>query len=106
MTVNIPGPYIVAGQLFFRLCDGSSISCECIAEVYAEEVVKACNSTELAQERDLYRSRWLSCVTPEEKQRQAITILKEERAQLGAHPHHWKIANALDRAINRLEALS
>ena len=66
----------------------------------------------IEEERDLYRARWLSCVTPEEAQRlrdrvsQAITILKDERAHLGAHRDHWKIANALDRAINRLEALA
>ena len=36
----------------------------------------------------------------------AAEILREERAHLGAHPNDWKIANALDRAINRLERLS
>ena len=37
---QIPGPSVVQGKLFFRLLDGSSISCECIGEPYASKIVE------------------------------------------------------------------
>jgi hypothetical protein len=33
------GPYVVDGHLFFQMLDGSSISCECIGEPYALQIV-------------------------------------------------------------------
>lgn len=35
-----PGAYVLNGNLFFRLLDGTTISCSCIAGPYAEQVFK------------------------------------------------------------------
>lgn len=37
---RLEGPYVVGGKLFFKMLDGSSISCQCIGEPYASQVVK------------------------------------------------------------------
>ena len=50
---NNPGPYVVAGKLFFRLLDGSTICCECIAEPYASKIVEAC-----AKQNQNWREMW------------------------------------------------
>jgi len=34
------GPHVIDGKLFFKLLDGSTISCECIGEPYVTEIVK------------------------------------------------------------------
>lgn len=33
------GPNVVDGRLFFKMHDGSTISCECIGEPYASQIV-------------------------------------------------------------------
>lgn len=33
------GPHVVDGHLFFRMNDGSAISCNCIGEPYASQIV-------------------------------------------------------------------
>lgn len=33
------GPHVVNGHLFFKMPDGSTISCECIGEPYASQIV-------------------------------------------------------------------
>ena len=38
------GANVSGGKLFFRLLDGSSVSCDCIAEPYASQVVAACRA--------------------------------------------------------------
>jgi len=35
------GAHVLDGKLFFRLKDGSTITCECIREPYASQVVEA-----------------------------------------------------------------
>lgn len=39
-----PGAYVISGHLFFRLLDGSAISCACIASPYAEQIVELINT--------------------------------------------------------------
>ena len=39
MTIRRVGPHVVAGRLFFKMPDVSSISCECIGEPYASQIV-------------------------------------------------------------------
>jgi len=34
------GPHVVGGNLFFKMSDGSSISCECIKDPYASQIVE------------------------------------------------------------------
>jgi DNA-binding transcriptional regulator YiaG len=34
------GPHVVAGNLFFKMPDGSTISCECIGDPYASQIVE------------------------------------------------------------------
>ena len=41
-----PGAYVVKGNLFFKLKDGSVISCQCIKGPYAEKIVEACRHVE------------------------------------------------------------
>lgn len=38
------GPSVVGGKLFFRLLDGSSVSCECIAGSAADQIVECCKT--------------------------------------------------------------
>lgn len=38
-TERKPGPHIVDGKLFFKLLDGSTISCNCIGEPFAWQIV-------------------------------------------------------------------
>lgn len=35
-----PGAYVIDGKLFFKLRDGSTLSCECIAEPYASQIAE------------------------------------------------------------------
>lgn len=42
------GPFVINGTLFFKLLDGSTITCECIKEPFASQVVAACRG-ELTQ---------------------------------------------------------
>jgi hypothetical protein len=44
MQDKSPGPYVVKGRLFFRLPDGSSVSCECVGEPYASKIVELWNT--------------------------------------------------------------
>lgn len=37
---RVPGAYVTNGKLFFTLRDGSTISCECIAEPYASQIAE------------------------------------------------------------------
>lgn len=39
-----PGAYVLGGNLFFRLLDGTTISCNCIAGPHAEQVLKVFNA--------------------------------------------------------------
>ncbi len=39
--MNRHGAYVSSGRLFFRLRDGSSISCSCISGPDVEQVIKA-----------------------------------------------------------------
>lgn len=43
------GASVVNGHLFFKLLDGSTISCNCIGEPYASRVVAACRNAEAAE---------------------------------------------------------
>lgn len=38
-----PGAYLIDGMLFFRLLDGSTISCGCIAQPFADKIVELFN---------------------------------------------------------------
>jgi hypothetical protein len=38
-----PGAYSIGGNLFFKLPDGSTVSCECIKSPYAEKIVELFN---------------------------------------------------------------
>lgn len=50
MKNNAPyGASVINGRLFFKLLDGSSISCNCISGVTAEKVVSACRVGEAAE---------------------------------------------------------
>lgn len=40
VVLKEPGAYVVDGKLFFRLLDGSTLSCECIADPYATKIVE------------------------------------------------------------------
>lgn len=42
------GPHVVDGKLFFKMPDGSTISCECIGEPYASQVVELLGSDSLS----------------------------------------------------------
>jgi hypothetical protein len=42
-STHPPGAYIIQGQLFFVLKDGSIVTCNCIKEPFASQVVEACN---------------------------------------------------------------
>lgn len=37
---NAMGPHVVQGRLFYKLLDGSILSCECIADPYASQIVE------------------------------------------------------------------
>ena len=39
-----PGVYVVNGHLFFRLRDGSVVSCNCVGEPYASQIKDACDT--------------------------------------------------------------
>jgi hypothetical protein len=39
--MTLPGAYVVCGLLYFRLKDGSVISCNCIGEPYASQIKEA-----------------------------------------------------------------
>lgn len=39
MSDRTIGPHVVAGCLFFKLPDGETISCECIRDPYASQIV-------------------------------------------------------------------
>lgn len=43
------GAHVVGGRLFFELLDGSSVSCNCIAEPYASQVVEACTRNDASR---------------------------------------------------------
>lgn len=49
-TKHRVGASVVNGRLFFKLLDGSVISCECIKEPYASQIVAACHG-ELTQQQ-------------------------------------------------------
>ena len=40
MTERHLGPHVVNGRLYFKMTDGSTISCECIADPYASQIVE------------------------------------------------------------------
>jgi hypothetical protein len=40
MSEKRTGPHVIQGKLFFKMPDGSSISCECIGEPYASQIVE------------------------------------------------------------------
>lgn len=42
-----PGAYLVNGNLFFRLLDGTSICCNCVGQPYAQAVVDLFNKRAL-----------------------------------------------------------
>lgn len=39
------GASVVNGKLFFKLLDGSTVTCECIGEPYASKIVEACRAS-------------------------------------------------------------
>ena len=40
VVLKEPGAYVVNGKLFFRLLDGSTLTCECIADPYATKIME------------------------------------------------------------------
>lgn len=54
-----PGPYVVRGKLMFRLLDGSTISCECIAGPYAENIVSLWRGTGEKFNRTAYQREYM-----------------------------------------------
>ncbi len=38
------GPSVVQGKLFYRMLDGSTVTCNCIGEPYASRIVAACDA--------------------------------------------------------------
>lgn len=67
-----PGAYVSSGHLFFRLRDGATLLCTCIAEPYASLVVEACigppkakrGRPRLDEKRKDRPKPWLECVPP------------------------------------------
>src|ERR1700722_17335069 len=45
------GAYVVQGVLFFKLLDGSTLTCNCIKDPYASKVVELFNGRNAGQER-------------------------------------------------------
>jgi hypothetical protein len=45
------GVYVVQGVLFFKLLDGSTLTCNCIKEPYASKIVELFNGRNAGQER-------------------------------------------------------
>lgn len=43
VLAKLAGPHNVNGKLFFQMIDGSSISCDCIAEPYVSQIVEMWN---------------------------------------------------------------
>ena len=57
--MNRPGPYDVSGHLFFRLRDGSTVWCQCIAGSYAAQVVDACTKRRPGRKPSQRSMPWL-----------------------------------------------
>jgi hypothetical protein len=45
------GVYVVQGVLFFKLLDGSTLTCNCIKDPYASKIVELFNGCNVGQER-------------------------------------------------------
>jgi hypothetical protein len=59
----------------------------------------------LEQERDLYRSRWLSCVTPEEAERLRDALAEAKRTIQALHgPTAWDIYEAHSPEMKKINA--
>jgi hypothetical protein len=46
-----PGAYVVQGQLYFTLLDGSAVLCNCIKDPYASKIVELFNGRNAGQKR-------------------------------------------------------
>lgn len=102
--MNAVGAHTHNGRLFFILHDGSTISCDCIGEPFAQQVAKACNehSHEPARTLGAYAVALLHGAELLDFERQNLIDLA---ASVGAtvSPSHLETASRVARAREEMQ---
>ena len=106
-----PGAYVLAEKLFFLLCDGSTIACDCIGEPYASKVAEACANQgrePMSLGEDRVRIKFNpsdNSLVSQIKQKAAelIDICNEARGEVPTNPSDAEIARCWALAMTDFE---